>query len=203
MDLTEILNMPYSSNTFDQILVDQVLGLKPKTVLDVGAGAGKNGLLLRNAGYQGKLDAIEPTQNYIEKFNLVNQYDKIYPQSLEEYVQKNPTNRYDVVIFGDVLEHLFRSAAMDYLDYFLYRTCWVIVIWPTYLPQDDYENNHYEVHKTNFDLRDIMQKFNVQYFVSQYGYDNPEPHSMAARFNYCVIKGHMVSQRENIGWATK
>jgi len=195
--------MPYSSNTFDQILVDQVLGLNPKTVLDVGAGAGKNGLLLRNAGYRGKLDAIEPTQYYIDEFNLVNQYDKIYSQSLEEYVQKNPTNRYDVVIFGDVLEHLFRSAAMDYLDYILYRTRWVIVIWPTYLPQDDYGNNHYEVHKTNFDLRDIVQKFNVQYFVSHYGHDNPEPHSMGARFNYCVIKGHMVSQRENIGWATK
>ena len=191
-------NVPYSVNTFDDILVDQIKRLNPKTVLDVGAGAGKNGRLLRQSFYSGTLDAIEPTEKYITEFNLSNIYNKVYTQSIEEYIQKNSTNRYDVVVFGDVLEHLFRSSVIDYLDYFLYRTRWVIIVWPTHHPQDDYYNNHYEVHRSNFNLRDLSDKFDVQYFVTSYGFDNPEPASISAKYNYCVIKGHMVSQHDSI-----
>ena len=195
---TKESDMPFSVNTFDDILADQIKRLNPKTILDVGAGAGKNGRLLRQAWYSGTLDAIEPTEKYITEFNLNNTYNKVYSQSIQEYTQSNPTNRYDVAIFGDVLEHLFRSAVIDYLDYFLYRTRWVIVVWPTHLPQDDYENNHYEVHRSNFSLKDLADKFDVQYFVTTHGFDNPEPASICGKFNYCVIKGHMVSQRESI-----
>ena len=191
-------DMPYSVNTFDDILVDQIKRLNPKSILDVGAGAGKNGRLLRQSWYSGTLDAVEPTEKYITEFNLSNTYNKVYTQSIEEYIQKNPTNRYDVAVFGDVLEHLFRSSVIDYLDYFLYRTRWVIIVWPTHHPQDDYDNNHYEVHRSNFNLRDLSDKFDVQYFVTRFGFDNPEPSSISGKYNYCVIKGHMVSQRDSI-----
>ena len=62
--------MPYSANTFDHILQDHVIKLNPKKILDVGAGSGKNAKLIKSTGYQGTLDCLEPTQKYIEEYNL-------------------------------------------------------------------------------------------------------------------------------------
>lgn len=40
--------MPFSSNTFDDVLVDHVTKLSPSKVLDVGSGAGKNGKIIKS-----------------------------------------------------------------------------------------------------------------------------------------------------------
>lgn len=191
--------MPYSSIAFDNFLVDHIFRLKPSKILDVGVGSGKNGHLIRNSGYTGILDAIEPTQSYIKEFNLINTYNTIFPVSLQDFIKTEYKFKYDVAIFGDVLEHLFRSEVIDYLDYFLYKCKWVIICWPNNMAQDDYGGNPYEIHKCNFNINDLTQKFDVQYYVKNFCYYNDnDPNLSDAFLNYAVIKGHLTPRNETI-----
>jgi hypothetical protein len=179
--------MPYSSNTFDDVLLDHTIRLAPESILDVGAGSGKNGKIIHP--YSKNIDAIEPTNEYIEKYELSKIYREIYNVDVQTYTKQYSQKRYDVTIFGDVLEHLFRSEVIDIIDYFLYRSKWVIIIWPTNLAQDDAENNSYEIHKNNFNLNDL-NKFEVVYYLKNFGgYNFNNPAYTPCNFHYCVLKG--------------
>jgi hypothetical protein len=79
--------MPYSSIAFDNFLVDHIYRLKPSRILDVGVGSGKNGNLIKNSGYTGILDAIEPTESYIKEFNLSNIYNTVFPVSIQDFIK--------------------------------------------------------------------------------------------------------------------
>jgi N-acetyl-gamma-glutamylphosphate reductase len=95
-----------------------------------------------------------------------------------------------MVIFGDVLEHFFRSEAMDYIDYFLYRSDWVLALWPTFMPQDDAMDNAYEIHKSNFNLIDLSTKFDIHHYEKKFAwYNNNDAHYQHAEYNYCLMKG--------------
>jgi hypothetical protein len=191
--------MPYSSIAFDNFLVDHIYRLKPSRILDVGVGSGKNGNLIKNSGYTGILDAIEPTESYIKEFNLSNIYNTVFPVSIQDFIKTEYKFQYDVVIFGDVLEHLFRSEVIDYLDYFLYKCKWVIICWPNNMAQDDYGGNSYEIHKSNFNINDLTQKFDVQYYVKNFCYYNDNNSNLSDAFlNYSVIKGYLTPRNETI-----
>jgi predicted TPR repeat methyltransferase len=113
--------MPYSAKSFDFMLQQHIKLLNPTSILDVGAGAGKNGKLIRETGYKNNLECLEPTAEYVNKFKLDTIYDTVHPVSLQQFVETQYKFQYDVVVFGDVLEHLFRSKVIDYIDYFLYK----------------------------------------------------------------------------------
>jgi SAM-dependent methyltransferase len=191
--------MPFSSIAFDQVLVDHVHRLAPGRVLDVGVGSGKHSQLIRDSGYQCVLDGIEPTESYLTEFDLLNKYNTIFPVSLQEFIRTQPRFQYDVVIFGDVLEHLFRSEALDYIDYFLYKCNWIIIAWPNNMAQDDYGGNAYEIHKSNFTINDLTQRFDVQYYIKQFAYYNDNnPHLSDAFLNYTVIKGYLTARHASV-----
>ena len=92
--------MPYSSSTFDLILKEHIAKLAPSKMLDVGTGAGKNGLIARTILPSLQLEGIEPTTEYIKNFNLLNIYDKIYETDIQTFSKQYSQNRYDIVIFG-------------------------------------------------------------------------------------------------------
>lgn len=191
--------MPFSANTFDHILQDHVVKLNPNTILDVGAGSGKNGKLIKETGYNKVLDCIEPTGKYIAEYNLTSLYNKVYPYNIAQFLENEHKFQYDLVIFGDVLEHLFRSQVIDYLDYFLYKSKWIIVLWPNNMPQDDQGNNHYEIHKSNFTLNDLTEKFDVQYYCKNFAYYNwNDPNLSDAYLNYVVIKGYLTARNQSL-----
>lgn len=191
--------MPHSATTFDSILQDHVRNIKPTSILDVGAGAGKNGKLIRNLGYTGNLECIEPTSSYITDFNLKSVYDTVHHTDLKTFIDTQYKFQYDLVIFGDVLEHLFRSTVIDYLDYFLYKSKWIIIIWPTNMPQDDWGNNKYEIHKSNFKINDLTEKFDVQFYLKHFlSYLNNNSSFNAQCIHYTVLKGYTTPIHESL-----
>ena len=191
--------MPYSANTFDDILRQHLAIINPNSILDVGAGAGKNGNLIRNSGYSGILDCLEPTESYVTEFNLSTIYNTIYPYSIENFVDHVPKFQYDLVIFGDVLEHVFRSKVIDYLDYFLYKSKWIIVIWPNNMSQDNWGNNPYEIHKSNFKIDDLTQKFDVNFYFKKFlSYNNNHSEYTDVYLNYAIIKGYLTPIHNSI-----
>jgi glycosyltransferase involved in cell wall biosynthesis len=189
------IDMPFSVGVFDEKLKEHIAKINPKTTLDVGSGAGKNVMLCRNVLPNSIIESIEPTMEYVEQYELNQKCDKVYNLSVQDYVNQHASNRYDLVIFGDVLEHFFRSEAIDYLDYFLYRSKWVIAVWPTNLPQDAWGENHFEIHKSNFKISELTAKFDVQYYEKKFGWYNWNNSEYSqCDFNYCVLKGYLTKR---------
>lgn len=184
--------MPFSSNTFDTVLTDHIVRLGGP-VLDVGAGAGKNGNLIKPHNIE--CHALEPTVKYITDYQLGKIYSRIYPLDIQNYIKTHPTNRYNVAVFGDVLEHLFLTEALDIIDYFCYRTNWLILIFPTNLPQDDIHSNYYEVHKCNLSLKDLS-RFDVAYYLKNSGW--PVDGGNRCEFHYYVIKGYFADRSKSL-----
>jgi len=191
--------MPYSSNTFDDVLVDHVNRLNPEKVLDVGAGAGKNSKLIhdRCLAKPKEIHAVEPTSHYVDLYSLKKSYEHVYQMDIITWLKNNSETNYDLVLMTDVLEHLFKSEVFDVLDSILYRTSWLIAIWPTNLPQDARTNienhrinNPYEIHKCNLSLSDLSSNYNVHYYVKQYGWHNYNDFLLPkVDFHYAVISG--------------
>jgi AdoMet dependent proline di-methyltransferase len=189
--------MPYSALTFDDLIVKHLTALNPKSILDIGAGAGKYGTLLRSALPDCKIDAVEPTRDYIDRFDLRSIYNTVFELNIDQYLEIHPKNRYDVVIIGDMLEHVYRSKVVDYLDFLLYKNSWVLCIWPTNYPQDDFNGNGYECHRSNFKLKDLADKFEIEFFSKKFLKLNVEYVKRPAYINYCVMKGLCVEDTIN------
>lgn len=191
--------MPFSSSTFDEVLTEHLIKINPRSVLDVGAGAGKHGKMVRELGLKARIGAIEPTKVYISDYKLREVYDELHEMDLMSYCNERAGERHDVVIFGDVLEHFFRSQAIDYLDYFLYRAQWVIAIWPSQMPQDAWEGNGYEIHKNNFSLLDLASKFDVQYYKKVFGWFHWNDAEMThCWYNYAVMRGYVTKRNVSL-----
>jgi hypothetical protein len=201
--------MPFSSNTFDNVLVNHVNRLNPERILDIGAGAGKNGRLIRErcSCKPKELHAIEPTRSYIDVHNLEATYDKVFCDDAISWIRNSSDNKYDLVIITDVLEHLFKSEAIDVIDSMLYRTSWLIAVWPTNLPQDssvsigeDYRiNNPYEIHKCNLKISELAASFELQNYIRQFGWYNWNDSTRAmVDFHYAVFSGILKRNNESL-----
>jgi hypothetical protein len=89
------------------IIVDKILKIPTQIVLDIGAGEGKWGKLLKDKVK--RIDGVEIWKPYITRYQLHNFYDTLYAVDLRSF---RFDKEYDVVILGDVLEHLAREEAV-------------------------------------------------------------------------------------------
>jgi hypothetical protein len=191
--------MPFSLDTFNTLISSHICKINPNSVLDVGVGSGKYGNIIKSILPSANVEGIEPTQKYIDEYKLNEVYNNIHCTTIQEFAKNNPRNRYNAVIFGDVLEHFFRSEAIDYIDYFLYRSDWVFALWPTFMPQDDAMDNSYEIHKSNFNLIDLSTKFDIHHYEKKFGWyhwNNPE--FTHCEYNYCLMKGYVTHRNSGL-----
>jgi 2-polyprenyl-3-methyl-5-hydroxy-6-metoxy-1,4-benzoquinol methylase len=90
----------------------------PETLLDIGAGAGRYGLTAQDMYTYGKVrekihtTAVEVWAPYIDKYKLHTKYDEV----INKDVRDIDNFKYDVVIFGDILEHLTKEDALAVWD---------------------------------------------------------------------------------------
>ena len=117
--------MPSSTPKIITPIVEKILQVKPKTILDIGFGYGKWGYLSREylESWQGRIekrewkikitgiDAYEP----LSKLGWINIfYDKIITEDALVAIKK--LGNYDLVIATDVLEHLEKKASVELFD---------------------------------------------------------------------------------------
>jgi hypothetical protein len=96
--------MPHSFNHLDVVIADRI-GLDfPQTarILDVGAGAAKYRDLLIPFP---EIDAVEAHEPYVTQFRLRERYGQVHISDVMD-LPKHFFADYDLVILGDVLEHL-------------------------------------------------------------------------------------------------
>ena len=181
--------MPFSLDLYNKDISNHIAALEPKTVLDVGAGMGKYGDIVRAVrGQASVIDAVEPTPEYASKYKLHEKYRNVFVNDIVSFTKSNMTHKYDLCIMGDVLEHLFLHEAISVLDALAYKCKYMMVIWPTDLPQDHEFDNVYEMHKSNFKLADLT-RFNIQCYKTTF---IEELNGVPYCANYALIAGHLV-----------
>lgn len=133
--------MPYSSSNGKNYIKEYLDKTQPKTVVDVGAGSGTYVRSCKSLNQH--WTAIEVYEPYVPKFDLIKLYDTVIIGD----VRQLEIPKSDVIILGDVLEHMSREEARIVLDCARSQANHVIVSIPLgYYPQDEFEGNSYERH---------------------------------------------------------
>lgn len=137
------------------------------TALDVGCCDGKWSDLLE--GYL-NLDGIEAFEPNITKHNLKAKYRRIINQDITNFKYE----WYDLIIFGDVIEHMTVEQAQKVLEYARPRCKNMIVAVPFLHIQGMKYNNPYEVHKqpdlTNTIFQERYKGFKPIFINTKYAY---------------------------------
>lgn len=150
--------MPHSHYETKPWVVEKIIQLDPPVkVLDVGAGAGMWHDYLRSGGYEGHLDAIEVWRPYIDKYNLKRKYHVVYNHDVRDWQDFY----YDVVILGDVLEHMTKDEAVALVQRISTMAKHIVIAIPVvHYPQGALEGNPYEVHvKDDWTNQEVLDSF--------------------------------------------
>lgn len=115
-----------------------------KSVLDIGAGMGTYGKLLKSE--VAHIDAVEVWQPYIDMFNLRYVYDQVI-QADARHLGSSDFENYDMVIFGDVLEHMTAEESLAVWDMASVARFTMLSVPIIHFPQGELWNNPYEVHQ--------------------------------------------------------
>jgi hypothetical protein len=87
------------------MMVERIRAMKPRRIIDVGAGPGKWGRILRDVA---PVTALEIWPPYVEEFNLSTIYPDVVCEDARLYIG---WELFDVAILGDVLEHMPKDDA--------------------------------------------------------------------------------------------
>ena len=137
--------MPYSSPIFDSELELYFREVRHSSVLDIGAGEGKYGEMLRRVQPKAKLIAVELDADYVEQYKLRDLYDEVWGLDAAD-LMNDLARTYDAVILGDCIEHMRKSVGLDLLNFLVYRSRIIVVKFPVQMIQDPYQGHQSEAH---------------------------------------------------------
>ena len=135
--------MPYSDNSNVE-WIRWILDLhKPTSAVDLGAGAGKYGKLIKEVLPECHVTGVEIWGPYIKEFDLESIYDKVIICDARIF----PKFDRDLVIFGDVLEHMTSNEAIAIWEKVSKQAKFAIISIPIiHYHQDEYAGNPFEAH---------------------------------------------------------
>jgi len=157
--------MPHSVSNHITKMLEHVYYLQPRSVLDIGCGFGKWGLLCRElldiaclrwdrGAWKVRIDGIEIFENYITPVHHY-VYDEIYIGDATEVVPKLERD-YDLVIMGDVIEHIPKEQGRALIRIILSRHGALLLSTPRrFVAQDAFFDNVAEHHVSHWSIRDF------------------------------------------------
>ena len=125
---------------------------KNARVLDVGAGEGTYYNLLGD--YFEHIDAVEVFEKNIIDYGLQKKYKNVYNCNIVDFNY----DFYDIIILGDIIEHLTVEDAQKVLKYALERCEEVVVAVPYKYKQGIEYGNVYEIHIQDDLTEEIMEE---------------------------------------------
>ena len=153
--------------------IDLVRKLNPHTILDVGVGFGRWGMLFREfldlwetGRYKGEweriIDGIEIFPEYISDYHKYF-YNNIFIEDALTHL-RNTERYYDLILFGDIIEHFYKAEGKELIDLALEKGKCVIINIPigkNWAQQGTFDNPHQE-HKSIWYNSDFTKfKYNV------------------------------------------
>lgn len=153
--------MPHSSHLALTPMLDHVVRMRPKSVLDVGVGFGKWGFLIREAldfmdgrlkreTWQVRIDGIDafPYRSPLHEWV----YDSVRIADAVEVAGE--LEGYDLVVLGDVIEHIEKDVGVRFLRSLVERNGNVLVTTPLEFFEQEMENP-YERHVSHWTQADF------------------------------------------------
>jgi 2-polyprenyl-3-methyl-5-hydroxy-6-metoxy-1,4-benzoquinol methylase len=145
-----------------------------KRFLDVGCGAGLYGKIIREVfGPEVIIDAIEVFPDYIFRFDLPSIYNEIYIEDIRVFMDQ--VEDYDLIIAGDILEHLTKTDAVRVVDglrpqcRFFWAALPVKIGRPWSVgyqqPENEYEENPANRHLHDWTGAEIIEEFKPLWVV--------------------------------------
>jgi cyclopropane fatty-acyl-phospholipid synthase-like methyltransferase len=132
------------------------------TIVDIGAGSGTYARMFRKTGLfrSATMIAVEAWEPYIQEYSLTTRYHKVINSDVRK-VDFSEIAPFDLVIMGDVLEHITKEEAVDLVKKLSKFTRYAIISIPIiHYPQDEYEGNPYEVHvKDDWSHNEVLESF--------------------------------------------
>ena len=173
--------MPYSKNYLDQEVKEFLKNHKLKKYLDIGAGAGKFGRMIREINPKSHIEAVEIEKDYIKKFKLDCLYNRIYNININMFIDNKIDYTCDICIIGDCIEHLKKSDGIDLLNFLVYRTKYILVKYPKKYIQYSLDGYKHEGHISIWTKQDFD---NFEYKFKSENY-----------MNLVIIKGYLHKQK--------
>lgn len=130
------------------------------SILDIGVGAGGWYDLLSDDHPNATWHGIEIFPPYVSRFDLEQRYDKIFISDARDIPIKFLLPRYDLAIFGDVIEHMKVSEAVNTVFRFPWTRALISVPIVEY-PQGELEGNPYETHISTWSASEVETHFPV------------------------------------------
>jgi hypothetical protein len=134
---------------------------KIRTVVDVGPGCGSWRIFLGPHMPASRWTAVEIHEPYVDRFLLAHHYQQVIVADVRDL---DPFPAGDLVIFGDVLEHMPAADALAVWDR-ARASCWRLVLGipVRHYPQGEWEGNPHEAHITTWDDHSVRQAFDGIY----------------------------------------
>lgn len=161
--------MPYSSDEGKQFTRDVLLGFKNiNHILDIGPGAGTYYNLLSRSFPDAIWTCVEAWGPYVKKFSLQDKYTSIIIDDART-IDWQSLGTYDIVIFGDVLEHMSKEEAENLVRAAHTVSRYMVISIPIiHYPQGDLEGNPYEVHQHHWSPESVKSDLLGGYTIEQF-----------------------------------
>jgi hypothetical protein len=152
--------------------IDLVKKLNPKSILDIGVGFGRWGILFReflevwgDRNYSGKwnrlIDGVEIFPGYIKPYHNYF-YDNIFIENALDFLRRTEA-KYELINCGDVVEHFEKTEAFELIELCLAKSKYVLINVPegSNWEQGAINNNEYERHRSTWHKTDFNKFENV------------------------------------------
>jgi len=156
--------MPSSQYYHISKIMEMIISLKPNSVLDIGSGYGKFGVLCREYlelwdgrqkyEFKKRIDCVEVFEEYITPLHKYI-YSNIYNANILDLVTKLD-HQYDLVLLIDVLEHFEKEEGSNLLNRLINNNKGILISTPRNpSPQKDAFGNTYETHRSRWTGNDL------------------------------------------------
>ncbi|NOX59823.1 MAG: class I SAM-dependent methyltransferase [Planctomycetes bacterium] len=171
--------MPASAPYAIPVVANVVRQLNPRSILDVGVGFGKYGVLFREyvdvwsaktasdtkrGGWRMRLEGIEIFKNYLSPLHEYI-YDRIHVGEAESVIDR--LGQYDLIFMGDVLEHFPKDAGRRMIQklYDHANGCILLTYPRCAQAREGILDNPAEAHLSTWSKEDFSKYPNVAYTV--------------------------------------
>lgn len=146
----------FSIATFSRLARETTL----RHIVDVGPGIGTYGKLFGATEPGPHWTCIEAWGPYVRQFNLNAVYDSIVVADAR-VVDFRKIGRADLMIFGDILEHMQKSEAIALIEEALRNARFVLISIPiVFFSQDEVAGNPFEAHvKPDWSDAEVLASF--------------------------------------------
>ncbi len=157
-------------------VIHVVRQLAPRSILDIGKGFGKYGLLLHEYLGIDNSKRIDPSLSMVEQSrlkmdaaeadpelmlpHLPHFYNKIYEGDV--LVNYESFEKYDLVLMVDVIEHLDKDSSLEMLQHFIKNGSTVLVATPVDFFQQHLYESEFEHHVSHWSANDFKSIAHLQ-----------------------------------------